>query len=60
MGFGFDMNKAKEIHKENIRFAREEKLKAFQKELNLLTFLVITIFFSKNSINSTKTLFYSF
>ena len=37
MGFGFDMNKAKEIHKENIRFAREEKLKAldveFQKAL---------------------------
>ena len=37
MGFGFDMNKAKNIHKENIRFAREEKLKGldieFQKAL---------------------------
>ena len=37
MGFGFDMSKAKNIHKENIRFAREEKLKAldieFQKAL---------------------------
>ena len=37
MGFGFDMTKAKNIHKENIRFAREEKLKGldieFQKAL---------------------------
>ncbi len=37
MGFGFNMDKAKDIHKDNIRFAREEKLKAldieFQKAL---------------------------
>lgn len=37
MGFGFDMTKAKNIHKENIRFVREEKLKEldieFQKAL---------------------------
>ena len=37
MGFGIDMAKAKEIHKTNIRFRREEKFKEldveFQKAL---------------------------
>ena len=37
MGFGFDMAKAKDIHRENIRYAREEPLKGldvdFQKAL---------------------------
>ena len=37
MGFGIDMTKAKEIHKDNIRYAREPLLKAldieFQKAL---------------------------
>ena len=34
MGFGVDMAKAREIHKTNIRFAREEKFKELDIEFN--------------------------